>query len=78
MFKLERGRKASSTWRRSRRRCRPGFVGKIPSVTQCTDAQAAATQESGAGCPASSQVGTVKVAAGSGSPFTLLGDGLSD
>jgi hypothetical protein len=52
----------------------PGLVGKIPSVTQCTDAQAAATQESGNGCPASSQVGTVQVASGSGSPFTFSGN----
>ncbi len=51
----------------------PGLVGKIPSVTQCTDAQAVATQESGSGCPASSQVGSVQVAAGSGSPFTFSG-----
>jgi hypothetical protein len=51
----------------------PGVVGKIPSVTQCTDAQAQATQESGTGCPTSSQVGTVKIAAGSGSPFTFSG-----
>ena len=29
----------------------PGLVGKIPTVVQCTEAQANATQESGAGCP---------------------------
>jgi len=47
----------------------PGLVGIIPSVTQCTEAQAS----SGA-CPASSQIGTVSVKSGAGpEPFTFNG-----
>ena len=46
----------------------PGVVGKIPSVTRCSDAQAKAGT-----CPESSQVGTVRVLAGSGMPFPLTG-----
>jgi hypothetical protein len=51
----------------------PGVVGKIPTVTQCTEAQANATQESGGGCPASSQIGTVRVTTGSGEPYPFTG-----
>ncbi len=52
----------------------PGLVGKIPTVVQCTEAQANATQESGAGCPASSWIGTVRVTAGSGEPYPFTGN----
>ncbi len=52
----------------------PGVVGKIPSVTQCTEAQANATQESGNGCPAASLLGSVRVNAGSGGdPYPFAG-----
>jgi hypothetical protein len=52
----------------------PGLVGKIPTVVQCTEAQANATQESGAGCPESSWIGTVRVTAGSGEPYPFTGN----
>jgi hypothetical protein len=52
----------------------PGVVGKIPSVTQCTEAQANATQESGNGCPAASLIGSVRITAGSGTPFPFTGN----
>jgi hypothetical protein len=51
-----------------------GLVGKIPTVTQCTEAQASATQESGAGCPEGSWIGTVRVTAGSGEPYPFTGN----
>jgi hypothetical protein len=52
----------------------PGLVGKIPTVVQCPEAQANATQESGAGCPESSWIGTVRVTAGSGEPYPFTGN----
>ncbi len=52
----------------------PGLVGKIPTVVQCAEAQANATQESGAGCPESSWIGTVRVTAGSGQPYPFTGN----
>jgi len=52
----------------------PGLVGKIPTVVQCPEAQANATQESGAGCPESSWIGTVRVTAGSGQPYPFTGN----
>jgi hypothetical protein len=51
----------------------PGLVGKIPTVTQCTEAQASATQASGQGCPLSSQIGAVTATAGSGEPYPFNG-----
>ncbi len=45
-----------------------GLAGKIPTVTQCAEAQA----NSGT-CPASSQVGAVRVLAGSGEPYPFTG-----
>jgi hypothetical protein len=45
-----------------------GLVGKIPSVPQCTEAQANEDN-----CPATSQIGTVKATAGSGEPFAFNG-----
>jgi hypothetical protein len=45
-----------------------GLVGKIPSVPQCTEAQAVADS-----CPATSKIGTVTAAAGSGTPFSFNG-----
>jgi hypothetical protein len=45
----------------------PGLVGAIPTVTQCTDAQAASNT-----CPATSQIGTASATSGSGpTPFTF-------
>lgn len=46
----------------------PGVVGAIPAVSQCGEAEANAGT-----CSASSQIGTVAVAAGSGSPYTFTG-----
>ncbi len=53
----------------------PGLVGKIPAVTQCTEAQVLAdeAQNIAAGCPLASKVGTVTATAGSGTPFTFTG-----
>jgi hypothetical protein len=51
-----------------------GLIGKIPTVPLCPEAQANATQESGAGCPEASLVGTVRVTAGSGTPFPFAGN----
>jgi hypothetical protein len=45
-----------------------GLLGEIPSVTLCGEAQAAT-----ATCPASSQIGTVAVAVGSGRPYPFSG-----
>jgi hypothetical protein len=45
-----------------------GLLGAIPSVTLCTEAQATT-----ATCPASSQIGTVAVAVGSGRPYPFAG-----
>ena len=52
-----------------------GVVGKIPTVTQCTEAQAKAdeAQNVAAGCPIASRVGTATAAAGSGTPFPFTG-----
>jgi hypothetical protein len=45
----------------------PGLVGAIPTVTQCTDAQATTNT-----CPATSQIGTATATSGSGpTPFTF-------
>jgi hypothetical protein len=52
----------------------PGLVGRIPAVTQCSEAQVveAATKEEG--CPASSRIGTVTVSSGAGpAPYQLSG-----
>jgi hypothetical protein len=46
----------------------PGLVGYIPTVTQCPEPQA-----SQGTCPAASQIGSVAVAAGSGTPYTFPG-----
>lgn len=46
----------------------PGVVGKIPTVPLCSEAQALEDN-----CPATSQIGTVQAAAGSGEPFTFNG-----
>jgi hypothetical protein len=53
-----------------------GLVGKIPAITQCTEAQVKAdeAQNIGAGCPIASRVGTVTAAAGSGTPFSFTGN----
>jgi len=45
-----------------------GVVGKIPTVPLCSEAQSIADS-----CPAASQIGTVKAAAGSGEPYTFNG-----
>jgi hypothetical protein len=59
----------------------PGLTGKLAGVAQCSDAQLAAAaaarsnpgqgalEQSSPSCPASSEVGTVTVGAGSGAPF---------
>jgi hypothetical protein len=54
----------------------PGLVGKIPAVTQCTEAQVKAdeAQNVAAGCPLSSKIGTVTATAGSGTPFQFTGN----
>jgi hypothetical protein len=46
----------------------PGLAGAIPTVTLCGEAEANAGT-----CNSASQIGTVAVAAGSGSPFTFNG-----
>lgn len=46
----------------------PGVVGKIPTVPLCSEAQSLEDN-----CPATSQIGTVQAAAGSGEPFTFNG-----
>jgi hypothetical protein len=47
----------------------PGLIGLIPSVEQCTEAQA-----SSASCPAGSQIGTVTTLAGAGpTPYEFAG-----
>jgi hypothetical protein len=62
----------------------PGLTGKLAGIAQCSDAQiAAAVARSSLGqgalelsapsCPQSSEVGTITVGAGSGSPFYLGG-----
>jgi hypothetical protein len=53
----------------------PGLVGKIPAVTQCTEAQVLAdeAQNIAGGCPLASKVGTVTATAGSGTPFAFTG-----
>ncbi len=54
----------------------PGVAGKIPTVPLCTEAQAKAdeAEDIGAGCPASSRIGTATVTAGSGEPYALTGN----
>jgi hypothetical protein len=58
----------------------PGLTGKLAGIAQCSDAQLAAAaarsnpgqgalEQASPSCPASSEVGTVTVGAGSGSPF---------
>jgi hypothetical protein len=58
----------------------PGLTGRLAGVQECTDAQIAAaiargnlgqgtTEQASPSCPQSSEVGTVTVGAGSGSPF---------
>ncbi len=52
----------------------PGLVGRIPAVTQCSEAQVAEAQVKEEGCPASSRIGTVTVSAGAGpAPYQLSG-----
>jgi hypothetical protein len=62
----------------------PGVTGKLAGVAQCSEAQLAAAaaranpgqgalEQSSHSCPASSQVGTVTVGAGSGAPFYAPG-----
>ena len=53
-----------------------GLVGKIPAVTQCTEAQVKAdeAQNIAAGCPVSSKLGTATALAGSGTPFPFTGN----
>jgi hypothetical protein len=62
----------------------PGLTGKLAGVAQCSDAQLAAaaargnpgqgaSEQASPSCPASSQVGTVMVGAGSGAPFYATG-----
>lgn len=46
----------------------PGLLGTIPNATQCGEPQASKGE-----CPASSQIGTSSVTAGSGSPFEFRG-----
>lgn len=46
----------------------PGLVAKIPSVPRCAEALANAGN-----CPSTSQIGTVQVQAGSGTPFNFNG-----
>jgi hypothetical protein len=46
----------------------PGLVGAISTVTPCTEAQATTNA-----CTSASQIGTVSVASGAGSPFTFNG-----
>src|SRR5262249_46181552 len=58
----------------------PGLIGKLAGVGECSAAQiAAAEKTSGAqqkqspSCPASSELGTVNVGAGSGTPYYVQG-----
>jgi hypothetical protein len=62
----------------------PGLMGKLAGVQRCSDAQVAgaaarsnpgegATEQSNPSCPAASEVGTVTVRAGSGSPLAVAG-----
>ena len=58
----------------------PGLVGKIAGVTQCSQASietaehnSGRAEQSTPSCPASSEVGTVDVGAGSGAPFHVQG-----
>ncbi len=52
----------------------PGLVGRIPAVTQCSEAQVAEAQLKEEGCPASSRIGTVTVSSGAGpAPYQLSG-----
>lgn len=58
----------------------PGLIGKLAGVPLCTQAQIeeaehkpGGTEQSSPSCPAASQVGTVSVGAGSGSPFYASG-----
>lgn len=52
----------------------PGLVGRIPAVTECTEAQVAEAQSGAGGCPASSRIGTVVAMAGAGEfPYRFEG-----
>jgi hypothetical protein len=62
----------------------PGLTGKIAGVAQCSDAQLAAAaarggfgegalEQASPSCPASSELGTVTVGAGSGAPLYVSG-----
>ena len=58
----------------------PGLTGKLAGVGECSDAQLKTAEESGGAeekanpsCPASSEVGTVNVGAGSGTPYYVQG-----
>lgn len=58
----------------------PGLTGKLAGVAQCSDAQLAlaaglsgAAEQASPSCPATSELGSVTVGAGSGSPFYVGG-----
>jgi hypothetical protein len=52
----------------------PGLVGRIPAVTQCSEAQVAEAPVKEEACPASSRIGTVTVSSGAGpAPYQLSG-----
>ncbi len=58
----------------------PGLTGKLAGVAQCSDAQlaaaaghAGAAEQANPSCPAASELGSVTVGAGSGSPFYVGG-----
>jgi hypothetical protein len=62
----------------------PGLVGKIAETAECSDSQIAqaasrsgegegALEQAGPSCPASSEIGTVTVGAGSGTPLYVEG-----
>ncbi|MEX1141490.1 MAG: hypothetical protein WD993_08630 [Thermoleophilaceae bacterium] len=66
-FTFRFARQDGEQWLRSASAKMPvGLVAKLRGVTKCSDAQASA-----GACPASSRVGTVDAAGGSGSPFFL-------
>jgi hypothetical protein len=51
-----------------------GLVGRIPAVTQCSEAQVAEARAGTGGCPASSRIGSVTVLAGAGpAPYRFTG-----
>jgi hypothetical protein len=62
----------------------PGLTGRLAGTTECSDAQIAqaasrsregegALEQSDPSCPANSEIGTVTVGAGSGTPFYVTG-----